>query len=141
MAAAAQMAAYYGLPSNVAAGMTDSKVVDVQSGYEKGCSIALAALAGANVVWAYPGMLASLLVFSQEQLIVDNEILGNVMRMVRGLETEEPDLSFDVIAEAAIDPGHFMAHGQTLDRMMSDFLYPEISDRSSPKRMDERGPS
>ena len=132
MAAAAQMTAYYGLPSNVAAGMTDSKVVDVQSGYEKGYSIALAALAGANVVWAYPGMLASLLVFSQEQLIVDNEILGNVMRMVRGLETEELDLSFGVIAEAAIDPGHFIAHGQTLDRMMSDFLYPEISDRSSP---------
>lgn len=42
MAAAAQMAAFYELPSNLAAGMMDSKVVDVQSGFEKGYSVALA---------------------------------------------------------------------------------------------------
>jgi len=60
-AAAAQIAQFYGLPSSVGAGMTDSKVPDAQAGFEKGLTVALAALAGANSVSETAGMMASLL--------------------------------------------------------------------------------
>ena len=49
-AAAVQMGKFYNLPNSVGAGMTDSKIPDAQAGYEKGLTLALAALAGANRV-------------------------------------------------------------------------------------------
>ena len=48
-AAAAQLLNWMGLPSGVPASMTDSKVPDSQSGYEKGLTVGLAANAGANL--------------------------------------------------------------------------------------------
>jgi len=36
-------------------------------------------------------------------------------------------------------PGHFLGHGQTLDLMQSDYVYPEIGDRASPKEWIEQG--
>ena len=57
-AAAAQVVNHLGLPSGVAAGMADSKLPDNQAGHEKGNAIALAANAGANIVYESAGMLA-----------------------------------------------------------------------------------
>ncbi len=132
MAAAAEMGCYYELPSPVLAGMTDSKVPDVQAGYEKGYSVAAAALAGPSLIFAYAGGLASLLAFSFEQAVLDNEVLGNVLRMVRGMDVTEESLSVDVIAEVCAGPGHFLDHPDTLARMKRDYLYPSVGDRESP---------
>ena len=71
-AAAAQLTNWLGLPSGVAAGMTDSKVPDNQAGYEKGINVALAGHAGANLVYESAGMLGSLLSCSLEALVIDN---------------------------------------------------------------------
>ncbi|MDX1576808.1 MAG: trimethylamine methyltransferase family protein, partial [Kiloniellales bacterium] len=76
MAAAAQMANFYGLPSSVMAGMTDAKIADAQHGYEKGHSVALAAHAGTNVISQSCGMEASLLGLSLEGYVIDNDMLG-----------------------------------------------------------------
>ena len=132
MAAAAEMGCYYGVPNLALAGMTDSKVPDVQAGYEKGYSIAAAALAGASLIPTFAGGLASLLAFSFEQAVLDNEVLGNVLRMVRGVEVTEESLSVDVIAEVCAGPGHFLGHPDTLARMKRDYLYPSVGDRESP---------
>ena len=61
MAASAQIANHFGLVSSVATGMTDSKTMDAQAGYEKGITITAAALAGGNLVSAYPGIVGSLM--------------------------------------------------------------------------------
>jgi trimethylamine---corrinoid protein Co-methyltransferase len=132
MAAAGQMGGYYDLPSLVLSGMTDSKMPDVQAGYEKGYSLAAAALAGPSLIFSYAGELASLLAFSFEQAVVDNEVLGNVLRMVRGMEVTEDSLSVDAIAEVCAGPGHFLDHADTVARMKRDYLYPSVGDRDSP---------
>ncbi len=75
-AACAQMAHFYDLPGGSAAGMADSKEPDIQAGYEKGITTTLAGLAGLNLVYESAGMHASLLGFSHESLIIDNDILG-----------------------------------------------------------------
>ena len=110
----------------------NSKVPDVQAGYEKGYSIAAAALAGASLIPTFAGGLASLLAFSFEQAVLDNEVLGNVLRMVRGMDVTEESLSVDVIAEVCAGPGHFLDHPDTLARMKRDYLYPSVGDRESP---------
>jgi trimethylamine---corrinoid protein Co-methyltransferase len=140
MAACAQMAHYYDLPGAIAAGMTDSKVPDAQSGYEKGYTLALAAQAGGNMIYESAGMHASLLGFCLESLVIDNDMLGSVLRTVRGIEMSEDHLAVETIREVSTQgPGHFLGHTQTLDLMQKDYIYPDVGDRTSPKEWVEQG--
>ncbi len=131
-AAAAQVVNAMGLPSSTAAGMADSKIVDAQAGHEKANAITLAANAGANVIHESAGMLASLLGCSLEALVVDNDMLGSIMRTVRGIEVTPETLSLDVIRDVVHGPGHYLGHGQTLGIMQTEYIYPEVGDRLSP---------
>ena len=131
-AAAAQIAKFHDLPSSVGAGMTDSKLPDNQAGYEKGVTVALAALAGANSVSETTGMLASLMACSFEAMVIDNDMLGIVQRALRGIEVSDETLSFDVIRDAVRGPGHFLGQPQTLALMETEFLYPKVADRAAP---------
>lgn len=131
-AAAAQLVNWIGLPSGVAAGMSDSKLPDNQAGYEKGINITLAAQAGANLVYESAGMLASLLSCSLEALVIDNDMMGAVNRTVRGIEVDEGTLSRDVIADAVYGPGHFLGTDQTLSMMTTEYIYPIVGDRLPP---------
>ena len=107
-AAAVQMGIFYDLPNSVAAGMTDSKIPDVQHGFEKGVSLTLAAMAGANRVCEAAGMMGSLMGCSFESLVIDDEILGLVLRATRGIEVSDETLSVAVIRESVINPGLFL---------------------------------
>ena len=138
-AAAAQLLNWLGLPSGVPASMTDSKMPDAQSGYEKGLTVGLAANAGANLIFESAGMLASLLACSLEQLVIDNDMMGAVNRTVRGIEVDEGTLSAGVIAEVIAGPGHFLGSAQTLSLMQTEYVYPVIGDRDSPDNWIDAG--
>ncbi|MFP6729199.1 MAG: trimethylamine methyltransferase family protein [Alphaproteobacteria bacterium] len=140
MAACAQMAHFYDLTGAVAAGMTDSKLPDAQSGYEKGYTEALSGLAGGNLIYESAGMHASLLGVCYESFVIDNDIIGSVLRTVRGFEVTEDSLSVEAIRETCIGGvGHFLGSAQTLDLMERDYIYPEVGDRTSPKEWAEMG--
>ncbi|MBU54994.1 MAG: methyltransferase [Acidiferrobacteraceae bacterium] len=138
-AAAVQMGKFYNLPRSVGAGMTDSKVPDAQAGYEKGLTIGLAANTGANLIMESCGMTASLLGASLESMVIDNEILGNVLRSVRGIEINDETLNLGVIREAVNGAGHYLGAAQTLELMHSEYVYPELADRSSPEDWQDEG--
>ena len=92
MAACAQMARFYDIPCAVSAGMTDSKMPDFQAGYEKGYTELLSALAGANLIYEAAGMYGSLLGASLESFVLDNDMIGSIMRATRGFEVSETTL-------------------------------------------------
>jgi len=130
-AAAAQLARHAGLPVYNSSGLTDSKVPDVQAGYEKGLSTITAALAGANFVHHSAGLLESMLAVAYEQYVIDDDLNGAAMRMVRGIEVTDETLAVDVIHEVCNGEGHFLGHPQTLSRMNSEYLYPRVADRGT----------
>jgi trimethylamine--corrinoid protein Co-methyltransferase len=139
-AACAQMAHFYDLPGAVPAGMTDSKIPDAQSGFEKGYTVALAAQAGGNLIYEAAGMHASLLGFCLESCVIDNDMLGAIMRTVRGIEVTEDSLSVEAVRQVCTEgPGHFLGHPQTLELMEKDYVYPDVGDRTSPKEWLEQG--
>jgi trimethylamine--corrinoid protein Co-methyltransferase len=138
-AATIQICNHFGLITSVGAGMTDSKTMDVQAGYEKAITTATAALAGGNMVSAYPGIVGSLLGQSFEGMVIDNDMLGNVQRLLRGIEINDDTLSYDVISDVVHGAGHFLGHEQTLQLMRTEFLYPEIADRNSPEAWEKGG--
>ena len=140
MAACAQMAQHYGIPCAVSAGMTDAKVPDFQAGYEKGITELLSALAGANLIYEAAGMYGSLLAASKESFVLDNDLIGSVLRASRGIEISQDALAFDVIRDVCLDgPGHFLGSGQTLGRMESDYYYPAMADRDTPQAWADAG--
>ncbi len=140
MAACAQMGQFYDLPTGVASGMSDSKLPDAQSGAEKGYNHALVGNAGANLIYEAAGMQASLLGFSHESLVIDNDIIGASLRTIRGIEIDTASLSLDVMRQVCIDgPGHYLGSQQTLDLMQRDYFYPLVGDRGNPKEWAEQG--
>lgn len=138
-AGAAQLANWLGLPSGVPAGMTDSKLIDAQAGHEKGLTVALAAHAGANLIYESGGMMASILACSPEMMVIDNDLLGAVNRTVRGIEVNSDSLATEVVKDVIAGEGHFLGHEQTLRVMQREYLYPQVGDRLSPDDWSDAG--
>ena len=139
-AACGQMGKFYNLPTGSPAGMADSKMPDLQAGYEKGISNVMAGLSGVNIVYESIGMHASLLGFSLEGMIVDNDMIGQCLRCVRGMEVNEETLAIETMREVCLEgPGHYLGHDQTLGLMQTEYIYPVIGDRLSPKEWAEVG--
>ena len=63
-------------------------------------------------------------------MVIDDEAMGMVARTLRGIEVSDETLSIDVIHSSAIDPGHFLGNPQTLEVMESEYIYPQLMDRS-----------
>ena len=129
MAASAQLCNHFGFITSMASGMTDAKVMDAQAGYEKAITSTALALTGTNLLAAYPGIVGSLLGQSFEGLVIDNDMFGNVQRLLRGIEVTDETLSYEVIEETVYGKGHYLGHPQTLALMQTEYLYPEVADR------------
>jgi trimethylamine--corrinoid protein Co-methyltransferase len=139
-AGCAQMHHFYGLPGGAAGGIADAKLPDMQAGWEQGISNVLAGLSGLNMVYESVGMHASLLGFCMESLVLGDDILGQVLRCVRGIDVTEDSISLDAMREVCLGgPGHYLGHAQTLGLMQTEYIYPAVADRTSPKEWNEIG--
>ncbi len=138
-AAAAQIAQHIGVPIYNSAALTDSKIPDAQAGFEKGLSSTAGALAGANYMHQSAGFLEAMSTVAYEQYVIDDDINGSVMRMVRGIEVNDETLAVDVIHEVCNGEGHYLGHAQTLDRMNTEYYYPHTGDRNARGAWEEGG--
>jgi trimethylamine--corrinoid protein Co-methyltransferase len=137
-AAGAQMAQFYKLPFYATGGMSDSNTIDAQCGYESSVTALLCALAGANFIHDAAGLMEFALTMSCEKLIIDNEILGMVMRAVKGIEVDDETLAFDVIKEAG-PGGHFVSSRHTRTHMRKEHYEPTLSNREFRETWEKQG--
>ncbi len=139
-AGCAQMHRFYGLPGGAASGISDSKLPDMQAGWEQGITNALAGLAGLNMCYEAVGMHASLLGFCLESLVLGDDLLGQAMRLVRGIDVTPDSTSIDAMKEVCLGgPGHYLGSDQTLQLMQTEYVYPKVGNRMSPKEWNEAG--
>lgn len=125
-AAAVQLAKLYKLPIYASSGVTEAKRPDVQAGFEKGVSSLTVAMTGADFIHLAAGMMDSGNSISYEQFVIDDEIIGMIHRILRGMKVDEDTLAFDVIQ--SVGPGgHFVAEDHTVEHMMDEFFYPALS--------------
>jgi trimethylamine--corrinoid protein Co-methyltransferase len=137
-AAGAQMAQFYKLPFYATGGMTDSNIIDAQSGYESSITNLLCALAGANFIHDAAGLIEFALTMSYEKLVIDNEILGMIMRAVKGIEVNDETLAFDVMKKVG-PGGHFVSSKHTRSHMRQEHYIPTLSSREFRERWEEQG--
>jgi trimethylamine--corrinoid protein Co-methyltransferase len=139
-AGCAQMHRFYGLPGGAASGISDSKLPDMQAGWEQGITNVLAGLAGLNMCYEAVGMHASLLGFCLESIVLGDDLLGQVLRCVRGIEVTEDKVSIEAMKEVCLGgPGHYLGSAQTLSLMQTEYVYPAVGNRMSPKEWVEAG--
>jgi len=139
-AGCAQMHKFYGIPRGAAARAADSKLPDMQAGWEAMCTNVMAGLSGLNMVYEAAGMHASLLGFCHESLILGDDIIGQALRCVRGIEVDDETLAVEQIREVCLGgTGHYLGTDQTLARMQTDYVYPTFGNRASPKEWEEIG--
>jgi len=137
-AAGAQMAQYYKLPFYATGGMTDSKMLDAQSGYESALTGLLCALAGANFIHDAAGLMEFALTTCYEKYVIDNEILGMVMRAVEGIAVNDETLAFDLIKQVG-PGGNFVTAKHTRHFMRGEHYQPSLSDRDYREEWEARG--
>ena len=103
MARVQLFAEYYGCPTGVHGGKTDSCFYNEQTGAEKMSSMLLPVLAGAVGIGTV-GHLENAVTFSPLQLVIDNELAGYVRRAIRSpWVVDDQSLATDLVH--AVGPG------------------------------------
>ena len=136
--AASEIGKHLGLPTQAYISLSDSKQLDAQAGLETASGAVLAALAGINSV-SGPGMLDFESCQSLEKLVVDNEIAGMVLRMVRGIEPRE-DFPALPRFEELLREGHLLISKHTRAHLREEQILPGPAiDRANRSRWLEEG--
>jgi trimethylamine--corrinoid protein Co-methyltransferase len=117
---------YYHLPVWGFAGCSDSKGADLQAGVESALWILWTALSGANLVHDV-GYIESGLTCSYEMIVIGNEVIGLVRRLLRGIEITPETLALDVIHE--VGPGGNFLESPHTARHYREVWYPRLFDR------------
>ncbi len=127
-AAISQMAQSIRVPNYNSAGLTESKIPDIQAGYEKAYSICLCVLAGSNYIHHAAGMLESMKGVAYEQYVIDDEIIGMALRLLKGIQIDEETLGFDAIREVG-PSGNFLSSMHTVKFMRQEYFKQTLGDR------------
>lgn len=129
IAAHAQLARYYGIPSRSGGALTDASYPDAQAGFESMMGLLTAVNSGVDFVLHSAGILSSYLAFSFEKFVLDDEMCGMARRLRRGFEVSPESLAYDVV-EAVGPGGNFLMEDHTLKHCRTEFWRPAVSDRA-----------
>lgn len=124
-----QLAKFYGLPSNMGV-QSDSKTVDEQTAYEKTQAALLAVLSGSDFSELFMGSTEAFNAFSPIQLMIDDEIASNVLRIAEGIEVNDETLSVGVISKTG-PLGNYLKAMETLKQFRREHSQAKLSDRST----------
>jgi trimethylamine--corrinoid protein Co-methyltransferase len=136
--AAGQLARRLKVPYRSAGCYTSSKVPDAQSAMESTLSLLPAVFAGSNMMQGCAGWLEGGLVNSFEKFIQDEELLGAVAVISRGMTTSLDDLAMDAFREVG-PANHFLGCAHTQRHFLSAVHRPAIADNKSFEQWEAEG--
>jgi len=137
-AAYAQIARAYGIPSGAYLGISETKIVDAQAGLESATGLIMGTLAGINCITG-PGMLGFENCQSFEKLVIDNEICGMALRMMKDITINDETLAFDLIEKVG-PGGHFLSEKHTLKWFQAEeYISSPVIDKVSKPRWESTG--
>ncbi len=120
---------FYHLPTRTMTGITHSKALDAQAGYETMQSLMKGMLSGTHMFVQCLGVLDAIMATSYEKFIIDEELISRVMRIKQGIDTSDVALAVDVIQEVAHNASYLM-HMSTFENFRTLWT-PTISDWES----------
>ncbi len=129
---------FLGMPTQAYISLSDSKQLDYQAGLESSMGATLAVLSGINNI-SGPGMLDFESCQSLEKLVLDNEICGMTLRMIKGIEPKEDFPSLPRFEELLREK-HLLISKHTRRYLKEEFYFPGPTvDRASRTRWQKEG--
>ncbi|MBE3031651.1 MAG: trimethylamine methyltransferase family protein [Actinobacteria bacterium] len=105
------MADFYGVPAWYGAGATTAKEPGIQSAYENTLAMFMAYANGADVTFG-TGLLDGSRILCLENMVVDDEIIGMVKRILSGIEVSEETLAVELIKKMGFN-GNYLFDNHT----------------------------
>jgi trimethylamine--corrinoid protein Co-methyltransferase len=137
LAAQAEVAQSFQLPTWGLAGATDAKVLDAQAGSESAFSILAQGLAGLNLIHDV-GYMSNGMVCSAAQLVLGDENIGMAKHFIRGIEVNRETLAREVIEKVG-PGGHFLDQEHTYNHFRNALWVPRLMTRSAYADWQEQG--
>lgn len=125
MAGSAQLARFYGLPSRGTGGNTEAMSADYQAGAETAGTLLMAALSGFDFIYDAAGSIESSLTASFVKTVLDNDICGEVKRVIAGIDVSDESIAADVIDSAGLK-GAYLSHPHTLGHFRKEQFRPSL---------------
>jgi trimethylamine---corrinoid protein Co-methyltransferase len=136
-AACIELGRSYGLPTASNGLTTDACTPDPLATSEKWSSGFLPFLAGANLNGG-AGALASQSTISLEQLVLDEDLYGHMLRHARGIALSDDTLATEVIAQVG-PGGSYLAEEHTVAHFRHETWYSPLANRLSAPSWEEAG--
>lgn len=128
--ASAQLARRYGIPFRSGGMFASSKIADAQAAYESVMTMLPTVLAQVHFVLHAAGWLENGLAAGYEKFVLDCEVLGMLVRLMKGLDLSEDALALESIRE--VPPGgHHLGTAHTLKHFTTAFYRSELFDYDS----------
>jgi trimethylamine--corrinoid protein Co-methyltransferase len=130
-AATVQLGHYYGFSVNVYGFSTNAHTLDAQNAFERGLNAAIPALAGADELSGIGEMEAGVM-GSYAQMVLDNELVGSVMRLRRGLSADVEHLAVDIIGNVMDGTRNYLGQKHTLKHLRAgEVALTKLAERNS----------
>jgi trimethylamine--corrinoid protein Co-methyltransferase len=127
-AAAVDIARYLGIPFMGTAGASESKFVDAQAGAESAIQVLMSTLSGASLVHDV-GFLDCADIGSLDYLILTDELIGMVARIMRGVQVNADTIMLDLLEKIGPE-GNFISEPRSAALCRSEAWVPSILDRN-----------
>jgi trimethylamine--corrinoid protein Co-methyltransferase len=135
---AAIMGEYYGIPSMCGGLSSDAKALDAQAGFEKAVTAVPLLLDQADIIYGVGATDAGSSI-SYSQMILDNELIGGLRRMMEGIQIHDLEEELALI-KANTPRGNFLKEKHTR-RFYHNHWSPEILSRDTYETWQEKGES
>jgi trimethylamine--corrinoid protein Co-methyltransferase len=116
---------YYGLPSRSGGSLTDSKVIDWQSGTESSLSLYSSLINDINLIYHAAGELDALMMFSFEKFLLDEELILSIKRLLSA-STISQDAYLQSIHKVG-PGGNYLYEKDTAVNFRSEHRLPDFS--------------
>lgn len=130
-AATVQLGHYYGFSVNVYGFSTNAHTLDAQNAFERGLNAAIPALAGADELSGIGEMEAGVM-GSFAQMVLDNELVGSVQRLRKGLSADAEHLAVDIILDVMNGTRNFLGQKHTMKHLRGgEMALTKLAERNS----------
>jgi trimethylamine--corrinoid protein Co-methyltransferase len=137
-AATVQLGHYYGFSVNVYGFSTNAHTLDAQNAFERGLNATIPALAGADELSGVGEMEAGVM-GSHAQMVLDNELIGSVMRLRKGLSANVEHLALEIIGNVMDGTRNYLGQKHTLKHIRAgELALTKLADRNSWETWEEK---
>ena len=136
-AAAVDVARHLGIPFMGTAGASESKGIDAQAGAEAAVQVLMSALSGAALVHDV-GFLDCADIGSLSYLILTDELISMVARIMRGIRVNSETIMLDLLEKVGSD-GTFISEPRSVALCRSEAWVPSVLDRNAYTTWEKKG--